>query len=151
MTTRSSNSEFRCIHCGYYVSALRLVCGVNNRNHCPYCLWSRHLDLFVAGDRLSACKAPMRPIGLTMKPSRNKYAPSGGELMLVHICEDCEQVSINRIAADDDAESLVEIFSNSFAISSQTFELLSREGIHLPNRGDIELIQEQLMAEVLTI
>ena len=60
-------------HCHVIVSSAHLLSGVNNRNHCPYCLWSCHLDLYTAGDRLSACKAPMKPIGLTMKRSRNKY------------------------------------------------------------------------------
>jgi hypothetical protein len=46
---------------------------VRNRNHCPYCLWSRCLDLFRAGDRLSACKAPMQPVGLALKHTRKKY------------------------------------------------------------------------------
>ena len=62
------NADFRCQHCGAYVSASRVLSGVSNRNHCPYCLWSRHLDLFEAGDRLAACKAPMRPVGLHAEP-----------------------------------------------------------------------------------
>ena len=96
------NTDFKCRHCGSYISTARPLAGVGNRNHCPYCLWSRHLDLFEAGDRLAACKAPMRPVGLTLKNSRNKYArAASGELMLVHLCTDCSKISINRIAADD--------------------------------------------------
>ncbi len=98
----ASFGDFKCAHCHVFVSSAHLISGVNNRNHCPYCLWSCHLDLYAAGDRLSACKAPMRPIGLTMKTGRNKYQrESRGELMLVHQCTDCGTLSINRIAADD--------------------------------------------------
>jgi hypothetical protein len=94
-----------------------MLSGVNNRNHCPYCLWSCHLDLFAAGDRLSACKGQMRPIGLTMKKSRNKYRlEAGGELMLVHACIECGTLSINRIAADDVPESIMEAFNESLLL-----------------------------------
>jgi DNA-directed RNA polymerase subunit RPC12/RpoP len=145
MTPRSCNNDFRCIHCGNHVSAMQIVCGVHNRNHCPYCLWSRHLDLFVAGDRLSACKAPMHPLGLTMKPGRNKYAPSGGEMMLVHICVDCGRVSLNRIAADDDAQTLMEVFAACRALPFSTRDLLVVSGIRLLNSEDIWIVQRQLL------
>ena len=74
---RDINRDFRCVYCGNFVSAAALFAGVKNRNHCPYCLWSRHLDLFEAGDRLSACKAPMRPIGVTVKIRHKGTRPSG--------------------------------------------------------------------------
>ena len=110
----SSFGDFRCAHCRNLVSAAHLLSGVNNRNHCPYCLWSYHLDLFAAGDRLSACKGQMRPIGLTMKKSRNKYRLGArGELMLIHECIECRTLSINRIAADDIPESIMEVFQES--------------------------------------
>jgi hypothetical protein len=65
---------FRCEHCGAYVYTLPTIAGVNNRNHCPFCLWSRHLDYLKPGDRMSACKAKMQPIGLTVKRGRDKYS-----------------------------------------------------------------------------
>ncbi len=37
--------------------------------------------------------------------------------MLVHICTDCESVSINRIAADDDPKTILEVFRNSLNFS----------------------------------
>jgi predicted RNA-binding Zn-ribbon protein involved in translation (DUF1610 family) len=111
---RDTFSDFTCNHCGAFVTSMHMLSGVNNRNHCPYCLWSRHLDLYSAGDRLSACKAGMQPVGLTMKKGRNKYAPSPrGELMLVHECINCGSVSINRIAGDDDPDIMMEVFQAS--------------------------------------
>jgi len=104
------NQDFTCRHCGRYVSADNRLAGVNHRNHCPYCLCSRHVDLWQPGDRLSACKAVMRPVGLTVKRSFKKYAsPGSGEIMLVHRCADCSKISINRIAADDDEELIAQL------------------------------------------
>jgi hypothetical protein len=111
---KNINADFICKHCGYFVSSLTLVSGVVNRNHCPYCLHSRHFDLYDPGDRLGACKALMAPVGLTLKRSRDKYAPDNqGELMLVHRCITCGELSINRIAADDDPEMLLAILKNN--------------------------------------
>jgi hypothetical protein len=145
MTPRSSNNDFRCLHCHNFVSAMTAMCGVRNRNHCPYCLWSRHLDLVAAGDRLSACKALMRPIGLTMKPGHNKYAPTGGELMLAHLCVGCERLSINRLAADDDARSLVDIFSTTSTLPFGIRIILLASGIHLLEHGSAGIIRRQLL------
>ena len=108
---------FTCVRCGLPITCAPLVAGVQNRNHCPACLWSRHLDWRAAGDRLSNCRAPMEPIGLTTKRSRNKYARErDGELMLIHRCAGCGKLSINRVAADDGAAELVELFERSLAL-----------------------------------
>src|SRR5512134_2401456 len=128
----SSFGDFRCGHCGNHVSAAHMLSGVNNRNHCPYCLWSRHLDLFAAGDRLSACKGQMKPIGLTMKHDRNKYRlDQRGELMLVHECTECKALSINRIAADDDPETVMAVFQDSLTLVQQTHFVCQQYGIVL--------------------
>ena len=98
---------------GSIVSTARLLSGVGNRNHCPYCLHSRHLDWQRAGDRLAACKGSMQPVGLTFKQIRKKYGAAHGELMLVHRCTECGKLSINRIAADDDSETMLVIYQHS--------------------------------------
>jgi len=141
----SSFGDFRCAHCNQLVSAEHVVSGVNNRNHCPYCLWSRHLDLFVAGDRLSACKGQMKSIGLTMKKSRNKYRlESRGELMLVHECVACGILSINRIAADDDPESIWEVFHDSLRSGYELQTRCDAEGIGLLTVEAAEAVARQL-------
>ena len=112
-----AGGDFRCLHCQGYVSSDPLLSRVRNRNHCPYCLWSRHLDLYAAGDRLSVCRAPMKPLGLALKRSRNRYArQQDGELMLIHHCRECGKLSLNRIAADDDAGRLLAVFADSLAL-----------------------------------
>jgi len=140
--------DFRCAHCGYIVSSAHWLSGVHNRNHCPYCLWSRHLDLYTAGDRLSACKAPMRPVALTSKRSRNKYRSGRGELMLVHQCTDCGGVSINRIAADDDAGTLLEVFNASLSLPTRTQNLLLESEIDVLPPGSLPILQFQLFGRI---
>jgi len=127
----TSFGDFHCANCGAPVSSAHFLSGVHNRNHCPYCLWSRHLDLCNPGDRMSACKALMRPIALTTKPSRNKYGEGYGELMLVHLCTGCQCISINRIAADDEPDMLLDVFNTSFMLPARTRNLLVGEGIHI--------------------
>ena len=144
MSSPQAFGDFRCAHCHNLVSSAHLLSGVNNRNHCPYCLWSRHLDLYAAGDRLSACKAPMQPVALTTKRSRNKYSHGRGELMLVHLCTDCGNVSINRIAADDDASTLLEIFTASLTLPTRTRDLLLRDGIDILPPESLPVLQIQL-------
>jgi DNA-directed RNA polymerase subunit RPC12/RpoP len=139
---RNWNADFRCLHCGCPVSANPVLSAVGHRNHCPYCLWSRHLDLSAAGDRLSACKAPMRPLGLTFKRAHKKYGRVGvGELMLVHICTDCGRVSLNRIAADDDVYCLLETFERSLGLDLPTQSGLAQSGIHLLNVMDASFVR----------
>jgi hypothetical protein len=138
------NADFTCKQCGALVSANHGLSGVVNRNHCPYCLHSRHLDLFEAGDRLSACKELMVPAGLTLKKSRDKYAKNAqGELMLVHFCEGCNRISINRIAADDDPVKVLEIFERN--LENQTIVTRCEgEDICLLQSSDRWLVQARL-------
>ena len=128
----STFGDFKCAHCHNLVPTAHIVSGVNNRNHCPYCLWSFHLDLFVAGDRLSACKGQMKPIGLTMKKGRNKYRlDAGGELMLIHQCIECGTLSINRIAADDQPDSVMDVLHQSRALSHSLRAECEAQGIFI--------------------
>jgi hypothetical protein len=141
----ASFGDFRCAHCHAIVSCAHFSSGVNNRNHCPYCLWSCHLDLYVAGDRLSACKAPMKPIGLTMKKGRNKYQREArGELMLIHECVECKALSINRIAADDDSDTIFSIFQESLMLSRELRALCTQHGIINLDTESSEIVYTQL-------
>ena len=81
---------FHCAHCGSLVPESSL--GTSQRNHCPFCLWSLHVDIR-PGDRNSLCRAPMEPIAL--------WASEGEELRLLHRCSGCGVIKPNRIAGDD--------------------------------------------------
>ena len=141
----ASFGDFKCVHCHVFVSSAHMVSGVNNRNHCPCCLWSCHLDLYAAGDRLSACKAPMKPVGLTMKTGRNKYrGDSRGELMLIHQCTDCGTLSINRIAAGDDSGTVIAVFQESLVLGHQTHRLCQENGIVPLKTEDTDIVYTQL-------
>jgi len=139
-----TEAGFHCNYCQAYVSAVSFLSGVRNRNHCPYCLWSRHLDLYAAGDRLAACKSPMEPIGLTLKATCKKYGPGQGELMLIHLCTDCKRLSINRIAADDDPETIFVIFESSSRLDLQTRSSLDASSIRALSAVQVGKVREQL-------
>jgi DNA-directed RNA polymerase subunit RPC12/RpoP len=145
MTRMTLNLDFRCKHCGQLVSTNPLLSGVHNRNHCPYCLWSRHLDWKRPGDRLAACKAEMRPLGLTVKKAVKKYAlPSNGELMLIHQCVDCGKLSINRIAADDDAPAIDQVYQASRQMAPFLRRQLAELGIQTLRAADRKLVNTRL-------
>ncbi len=84
--------SFKCGHCKRFVGAL--PSGGRQRNHCPYCLYSRHVDEKRPGDRASSCNALMAPIGAFQRPN--------GEHCIVHRCLGCGFERFNRIGADDD-------------------------------------------------
>lgn len=101
--------------------------GTKQRNHCPFCLWSLHLDENIPGDRKSLCHGLMQPIGLTEKITPNKklalhawgaigsHLPQNeiGELMIVHQCEKCGKFSKNRIAGDDETTRILDLLDDS--------------------------------------
>lgn len=64
------------------------------RNHCPKCLYSKHVDREGPGDRASGCKGMMQPIGI------DKDAKKG--FVLIHECKNCGKMIRNKAAEDDD-------------------------------------------------
>ena len=90
--------SFRCVHCRLDVPTD--APGTAHRNHCPTCLWSRHVD-DDPGDRASDCLASMEPIAITVRKD--------GEWVLIHRCNGCGTLSSNRIAGDDNPLLLVRI------------------------------------------
>jgi hypothetical protein len=144
------NPDFRCIHCTAYVSAQVGLAGVQHRNHCPYCLWSRHMDLRSGGDRLSACKSAMEPIGLTLKRLNKKYARDNtGELMLVHHCTRCGTLSINRIASDDLEQVLLEVFERGQELPESLLERIRKSEIALLTKADRDEVHRQLFGRTM--
>jgi len=121
--------------------------GTHHRNHCPFCLWSLHVDREVAGDRYDICHGLMEPIGLTFKHEGvDKYGQKKqGELMLVHRCQRCGKVSINRVAGDDDPQKILEILRKS----SQSPLLVGEIGeIRLLKEEDRQEVQKQLFGRL---
>ena len=111
MSRASENICFTCEYCGEQV--LPLANG-RYRNHCPCCLYSKHVDI-VPGDRMSGCGGMMAPVGLRHK--------SGKGFQIVHRCVRCGIESANRVARDavqsDDIELLVALATHGRDCSSR--------------------------------
>lgn len=133
---------FKCSHCKRWVVINEFI-GTVNRNHCNYCLWSKHVDV-KKGDRKEECHGGMKPVGLTFK--HEGYARQG-ELMLIHECAACGRLSINRIAADDSDERILEVFEQSSAIWGELANLLAREGIAWLTVSDRKEVLKQLFGK----
>ena len=88
--------DFTCEHCGQSVE------GDGYTNHCPKCLWSRHVDIN-PGDRAAACGAMMEPIGIEKK---------NGEIRIVHTCRECGIVRNNRRCDGDNEDLIIELSRN---------------------------------------
>ena len=107
--------SFRCGHCRADVPT-RAV-GTEHRNHCPGCLWSRHVD-GTPGDRAASCGSLMEPIAITVR--------GDGEWVLVHRCGGCGVVHLNRSAGDDNPLLLVRLAVKPIAQSPFPLELLAQ-------------------------
>jgi len=115
-THRRGPDSFRCGHCRLDVSMT--APGTRHRNHCPSCLWSRHVDDDVPGDRAAGCDATMQPIGVCVREN--------GEWALVHRCTGCAAVRVNRIAGDDNPLMLMRLAVRPLAQPPFPLEWLAR-------------------------
>jgi hypothetical protein len=101
--------------------------------------------MFEAGDRLAVCKGLMKPIGITLKRTRKKYGLSQyGELMLIHQCVDCGRLSVNRIAADDDAALIMDIYKSSLQLDKKLEDELAASDIHSLGAEEEKIVHAQL-------
>ncbi|TAL49274.1 RNHCP domain-containing protein [Patescibacteria group bacterium] len=88
MTSRKfqrTKEDFTCERCGFFVR------GSGYTNHCPQCLWSKHVDVN-PGDREARCQGLMEPVGVELK---------GGEYTILHRCVSCGFEKRNKAAKDD--------------------------------------------------
>ena len=76
---------FTCVHCGREVQPL----GYSSRNHCPFCLWSRHVDIN-PGDRANPCGGDLEPI------SAEPYPKKG--YIIISKCTKCGEIRRCRAA-----------------------------------------------------
>ena len=53
------DEDFICEYCGKEVKKLKYTA----RDHCPFCLFSKHVDIN-PGDRRNLCKGLLQPIGI---------------------------------------------------------------------------------------
>jgi Zn finger protein HypA/HybF involved in hydrogenase expression len=83
---KRNQEDFKCEHCGHEVK------GNGYTNHCPACLWSKHVDVN-PGDRAATCGGMMKPIMVEMEKQ---------EYILTHECEKCGHSKRNKMSLDDD-------------------------------------------------
>ena len=94
-----NDNEFVCEHCGKLVSKLNYT----TRDHCPYCLYSKHVDIN-PGDRANECRGLLKPIGI------EKYKDT---YKILYNCEKCGTLHKNIMANDDDMDMIIEISKNN--------------------------------------
>lgn len=91
--------DFFCSQCGARVT------GNGYTNHCPRCLWSKHVDEN-PGDRASLCGGVMEPISVRVS--------SGGRYRIVHQCARCGFSRVQDAAKEDRVECLLELSAYPF-------------------------------------
>lgn len=95
------DESFLCEVCGKKIEPL----GYTARDHCPYCLSSKHLDIN-PGDRLSPCHGTLEPIGVE-NAKKGKYK-------IVYKCNKCGVIKRNIMAHDDNMDLVIKIMANPF-------------------------------------
>ena len=88
------NDGFICDKCGTNVPPAPRTF----RNHCPFCLTSKHVDNTTPGDRASTCQGLM--------PAIAYEGTDPDQLDLIHRCQLCGQKKRNRTAPDDDKNKI---------------------------------------------
>ncbi len=92
---KNKNKEFICENCGKKVKKAKGTV----RNHCPYCLYSKHVDI-APGDRAETCRGLQKPIC---------YFTKHGKIILRHKCLKCGKESVNKVAKDDNVDKILEL------------------------------------------
>lgn len=92
-TFQRTKEDFICEHCGAEVK------GDGYTNHCPHCLYSKHVDIN-PGDREEDCGGLMEPVDLELKD---------GKYIIVHRCQRCGFVRRNKVDEGDDFNAVIDL------------------------------------------
>lgn len=85
--------DFVCENCGTKVK------GTGYTDHCPNCLWSKHVDIN-PGDRKAECQGLMEPVGVEVK---------GGEYIIQYKCTKCGYKHRVKVAPNDDFDEIIKL------------------------------------------
>ena len=88
-TAQGTNLGFVCAHCAQDVPPLA---NGSYRNHCPYCLYSLHVDVF-PGDRANECQGVLEPVQIEHSGKKG--------WIIVHRCQRCGELRRNKAALND--------------------------------------------------
>ncbi len=92
------DEEFICENCGRKVPKLGYSC----RNHCPYCLHSKHVDKN-PGDREEQCHGDLQPVSLEIDGKKG--------YVIVFRCKKCGVIRKNKAAKDDNMDLIIDLSS----------------------------------------
>ncbi len=90
------DEEFICENCGKKVEKL----GYTSRDHCPYCLYSKHVDIN-PGDRQETCHGTLEPIGIETNPKKG--------YVIIYKCKECGKIRKNKAAKDDNFDLIIKL------------------------------------------
>lgn len=93
MSFKRTIEDFTCEHCG------NSVVGGGYTNHCPKCLWSRHVDVH-PGDRAAVCGGMMEPVALE---------GTSPDYSVLHRCVACGFERKNKVSESDDPEMVLRV------------------------------------------
>ena len=93
------DENFECEVCHKLVTKL----GYSARDHCPYCLCSKHVDIN-PGDRQNTCKGILEPV--SFDKYKNTYK-------IVYRCQKCGMIHRNIMAIDDNFDKVLEIMQKN--------------------------------------
>lgn len=91
-----NDQGFVCENCGREVMPL----GYTSRNHCPFCLYSLHVDI-MPGDRQNTCHGLMRPVYVEDTSKKGR--------VIHYKCTRCGVQTTNVSANDDDFDTILQI------------------------------------------
>lgn len=89
------DEKFVCKNCNNLVPKLLY----SSRDHCPYCLYSKHVDV-LPGDRMNNCKGLLEPISI------EKFKDS---FKIIYKCKKCKEIHKNIIAKDDNYDLIINL------------------------------------------
>lgn len=86
-----NKEDFVCEKCDTRVQ------GTGYTNHCPKCMWSKHVDID-PGDRLSSCGGMMKPFGVDIE----------GQITYIKLkCEKCSHERRNKVEKSDNYDIVI--------------------------------------------
>lgn len=93
---QKNKEDFTCEHCGQEVK------GTGYTNHCPRCLYSKHVDIH-PGDREAKCGGLMSVTDIDYKK---------GKYIFIHTCRTCGYKKKNQQTDNDSLEEILRISKN---------------------------------------
>lgn len=85
--------HFTCEICDRHIE------GDGYTNHCPHCLWSKHVDVH-PGDRQAECGGMMKPVDVETEK---------GNQIITHECVECGHRKRNSASWNDKFDALLDV------------------------------------------